>query len=153
MSTLDRAQLIEQVMQDQQQLLYLSLGSSRLPWAHIDLTMAQLKALITVACSGPLPVGQLGVALGIGKPAASLLVTALVGRGIVVRSEDPVDRRRTLVHISTRGQELVNELLQGRREAASTLLARLDDDDLVALARGTRALVAAAATGSRARSA
>ncbi len=153
MNATERARLIEQVLLEQQEFLHAALASAGPRWAQLDLTMGQLKALVTVAEGGPLPVGRLGAALGIGKPAATLLVDALVRRGLVERSEDPEDRRRTLVRLSAQGRELMDELLRGRRDRLSTWLAQLEDDDLLALARGLRALVAVAAAQSQARSA
>ncbi len=153
MDAAERACLIEQVLLQQWEFVRAALSSAGPRWLQLDLTMGQLKALVTVAEAGPLPVGRLGAALGIGKPAATLLVDALVRRGLVERSEDPEDRRRTLVRLSAQGGELMDELLRGRRDRLAGWLAQLDDDDLLALARGLRALVAVAAAQSQARSA
>lgn len=153
MDAAERACLIEQVLLQQWEFVRAALSSSGPRWLQLNLTMGQLKALVTVAEAGPLPVGRLGAALGIGKPAATLLVDALVRRGLVERSEDPEDRRRTLVRLSAQGGELMDELLRGRRDRLAGWLAQLNDDDLSALARGLRALVAVAAAQSQARSA
>lgn len=58
--------------------------------------------------------GRLGSALGIGKPAATALVDALVRRELVERSEDPDDRRRTLVRLNTRRRSTQSRLAQKR---------------------------------------
>ncbi len=152
----EKAALIQQVIQDQQQLVLRLLSAAGTNWAHLDLPLGQLKALLMVDQNGPLPVGQLGATLGIGKPAATLLVNALVRRDLVVRSEDPEDRRRTLVQLSKRGQELMFELRLGRHGGESLLsgwLAQLDEDDIVALGRGLRALVAVVTAKQQAQSA
>ena len=153
MSTAARERLLVQVIGDQRRLVRQLLQDEAGPrWAQLDLTIAQLRALLTIAGSGPLPVGRLGAALGIGKPAASLLVDALVRRELVVRSEDSDDRRRTLVRLSAGGQELLDELSQGRRERLLGWVRQLDDDELAALARGLRALVAVVCAEAMARS-
>jgi DNA-binding MarR family transcriptional regulator len=140
----ERADLIAQIVHDQRQLRELVWEASGARWTELDLTMAQLKALVAVADAGCLPVGQLGARLGIGKPHATLLVDALVRRGLVERREDPADRRRTLVRLSARGRQLIDDLILGRLSQLAAWLGQLDDDDLAALARGLRALVAVA---------
>lgn len=154
MNPLERNRVAEQAMQDQRQIFDHLIRDGVVPrLVRSDLTMAQLRALLTVAHRGPLAVGQLGGILGVGKPTASLLIDALVGHNLVERNEDPVDRRRTLVRISQRGRELVDEARQGRQERLLGWLAELDETDLLALARGLRALLAVASAASRAESA
>jgi DNA-binding MarR family transcriptional regulator len=155
MEAAEREAIIEQVAQSQRQLVRTMLGAIGPSWVQLDLPIGQLKALAALVDGGSLPVGQLGAVLGVGKPAATMLVDALVRRDLVVRSEDPDDRRRSLVRLSERGEEFVSELRLGRRDRHQHLirwLGRLDDRDLVALQRGLRALLAAAAEESQVKS-
>lgn len=154
MNPLERQRVAEQAMRDQRQIFDCLIRDGAVPrLVRSDLTMAQLRALLTVAHRGPLAVGQLGAILGVGKATASLLIDALVGHELVERNEDPVDRRRALVRLSQRGRELVDEARQGRQERLLGWLAELDEGDLLALARGLRALHAVASAASRAESA
>ncbi len=139
----ERRALIEQVMRSEKAIFQALQANAGSVWSELDLTMSQLKALHFVAHNGPLPIGGLGHALGIGKPAASLLVDGLVRQGLVARAEDPLDRRRTLVALSGRGQELV-ERLRGSSELLVQWLDGLSDANLAGLAEGLRALVAVA---------
>jgi MarR family transcriptional regulator, organic hydroperoxide resistance regulator len=113
-------------------------------WIELDLTMAQLKALFTVARDEPITVGMLGQTLGIHLPAASHTVDRLFQLGLVERGEDPGDRRRTLVRLTGNGKVLVEQLRQGKRDRLRSSLAEIGEEDLLALLRGLRALVAAA---------
>lgn len=152
--TPETALLVKQVAHDQRQFLHLLLSSADPTWMNLDLPMGQLKALAMVSYRGPLPIGRLGSILGIGKPAATLLVDALVRRELVARSEDSDDRRRTLVQLSARGRTLMDELHLGRECSENRFLEwleQLQEGDLSALARGLRALVAVASADSRAR--
>ena len=112
-------------------------------WSQLNLTMNQLKALHVIAHARPLPVSGLAEVLGMGRPAATLLVNALVRKGLVTRSEDPADRRRTLLGLSTRGRGLMEQLSQGSGQLLAQWLGRLSDEDLANLAAGLQALVAA----------
>ena len=108
---------------------------------QLDLTIGQLKGLIVLADSA-MTIGQLADVLGIGKPAASILVEHLVKNGWVERIEDPADRRRTIARLTAPGDEFVARLRQGGRDRFRGWLDQLDDDDLAALAGGLRALAA-----------
>jgi DNA-binding MarR family transcriptional regulator len=152
MSRPKRTSLIAQVVRDQQELVGLWGRSAGPSWLELELTMAQMKAAMMLSMSGPVPIGKLGAMLGMGRPAATLLVDALVRLGLVVRSEDPDDRRRTLVQLSPNGETLTYELRQGRKEQFAAWIAQLEDDDLASLANGLQALVAVASGKSRPKS-
>jgi DNA-binding MarR family transcriptional regulator len=109
-------------------------------WLDLDVTMAQFKALMTVAMRGPLSVGALARSLGIAEPSTSLLVDRLEDHGLARRGTDPDDRRRTLVTPTDEAMTLLDRLQQGRRERFVELIGALDDDDLSALTRGIGAL-------------
>lgn len=144
-SASDRAELIEQVMSDQGAVLQTLRSVQPLPeWAGLSLTVAQLTALFVLYRRGPVPIGELGTLLGLGKPAATLLVNALVGQGLVERHEDPRDRRRTLAQLSPQGQVLLSEHYTGSRHQFAEWLGQLESADLAGLARGLRVLAAVA---------
>ncbi len=135
-----RAELVEQALGSQRALMR-ALHESIVPeWLELDLSMSQLKALFVLLKQGPMPIGQLAGVLSIGKPAASLLVDGMVHLGLVDRVEDSVDRRRTLASPSARAQELVSQLRRGQRDRMESLLDRLTDEELQALARGLEAI-------------
>ena len=111
-------------------------------WVHTELTVAQIKALFTVADFGPIPIGGVAGRLRIGLPAASSLVERLVEQGLVHRREDQIDRRRTLAEATREGRALTERLRQGSREALTAWMESMDGGDLRALLRGLSALVA-----------
>jgi DNA-binding MarR family transcriptional regulator len=109
-------------------------------WLSLNLTIGELKALFLLFHAGPTPIGRLGAALGLRRPAASHLVDALVQHGLVERHEDRADRRRTLAQLSPIAQTLMGEQLTGSRERFAGWLRQLAPDDLASLTRGLRAL-------------
>jgi DNA-binding MarR family transcriptional regulator len=113
-------------------------------WLHLEISMAQFKALMAIATRGPLMVGALARALGISEPSASLLVDRLEEHELARREIDPEDRRRTLVVPTTTAIELLERLQQGRRERFAELIGDLSDDELAALRLGISALARAA---------
>lgn len=141
----EREQLVQQAMQAQKQIFMAMQAAAGPTWLQLELTMAQLKGLVLLAHDGPMTIGEMAGALGIGRPAASVLVDRLVELALVERAEDPVDRRRTFARLSPRGEELVAQLRQGGRDRMREYLSQLSDDDLAALVRGLHALAAAIA--------
>lgn len=144
---LDRKALIEEAQHAQRSVIAAIRESVTLAsWLELDLTMAQLKGLLALATSQNCTVGHVARRLRIGRSAASLLVDRMVQDGLVERTEDPEDRRRALLRLSVRGEELMARLRQGREERNPLpgWLARLSDQDLQALVQGLRALAAEA---------
>jgi DNA-binding MarR family transcriptional regulator len=67
---------------------------------------------------------------------------------LVSRTEDPLDRRRTLAQLSPSGEELAEQINQIRSGALRRWLARLDDPTLAAFHQGSQALAAVAQSES-----
>lgn len=130
-------------MQAQKQIGQAMHAASEHSWFQLDLTMSQLKGLMLLD-ETPLTIGQLAETLGVGKPAASILVDRLVQLHLVERTEDPLDRRRTIARLTAQGDDIVTRLRQGSRDRLRGWMARLNDDDLAALVQGLTALAAAA---------
>jgi DNA-binding MarR family transcriptional regulator len=108
------------------------------------LTMAQLRALMTLADSGQLSVGQLAERLGIGMPAASSIIDRLVEEGLADRRQDTSDRRRTVVRPTSTGSEGVDAVRQGPKEVILALIERMSPAERRHLILGMQGLARAA---------
>lgn len=140
LASTERAALMHQVLDAHQRILHALHEGATPSWLDLDLSMSQLKALFVLFHHGARPISQVGASLGLGKPAASLLVDALVRHRLVERVEDQTDRRRTLAGLTATGHELMVRLHQGHRERFEGWLHQLSDDDLGHLARSLAAL-------------
>ncbi|MGE5676210.1 MAG: MarR family winged helix-turn-helix transcriptional regulator [Mycobacterium leprae] len=138
---MERSEQVQATMKAFKRLALASQGASTPAWLELDLSMAQIKGLFTLARHPGMPVGRFAEILGIGEPAASLLVDRLVRVGLAARTEDPADRRRTLISLSHQGEELVSRLRHGGRDTLEGWLERLSDEQLTALESGLRSLV------------
>lgn len=143
----ERERLLDAIIEGQKTILRATHAASTPTWLESQLTMAQLKALFLLA-QGARSMSEVGEGLGTGRPAASLLIDRLVHVGLVERSEDPVDRRRTMVHLTEEGELSVHQLREGGRERYREALDRLSDEDLAALNQGIQALAAAMEDGT-----
>ncbi|HZW03482.1 MAG TPA: MarR family transcriptional regulator [Anaerolineaceae bacterium] len=124
---------------------YLALGDalrlSALPsWVSADLSMSQVKAIVLLEYHGALTVSELARQLGLGNPAASTLVQQLVELGLVERSEDTRDRRRTYVRPTAQGIRMITGRREYIKHNLTRWLSQLTDEELAGLQQGYRAL-------------
>lgn len=66
-------------------------------------------------------VGELVESLQAGQSGVSLLVDRCVKRGLVVREEDPSDRRRAILRLTDTGQQVVDQVTHANRQVMSGL--------------------------------
>lgn len=140
----DRLDLIETVIREMREVIAYLHRRSPPRLGEFDLSMAQLKVLFALSCSGPLTVSEVAERLSITSPTASHLIDRLVHLGLVRRREDERDRRRTVVELSASGEDFLRQLRQGNEQYWRELLNQLDFVDLRALLQGVRALAEAA---------
>jgi DNA-binding MarR family transcriptional regulator len=136
---------VRAVLESQFALARCMVGKQPQDWVQLDLTIGQVKTLMMLAGKPDQTVSQLAEGLGSGKPAASILIDRLVQLGLVQRTEDANDRRRTLVALTDAGSDLVARLRQGNLDQLVKWLQAMAPADLAALRRGLEALAAIAA--------
>lgn len=145
MSPSESSDIIESILQHNR-TVYRALQHLTAPdWLDLNLSMAQLKALFVIARGDSMTVGQVAEALEIGLPTASHLVDKLVQAALILRENDPADRRRTVLSLSEEGQRITTRLRQGGPEHMRRWLSQLNDDELAALLVGISALARIAA--------
>jgi DNA-binding MarR family transcriptional regulator len=135
---------IQRVIQQSQQVFRCLFSGQAQAWLSVDLTMPQLKALVCVAQCGDATSGQVARALGVSLSTVTGIVDRLSEQHLVLRREDPDDRRITRVLPTPTGQELVENLLRYRDERLTNLLASLSPEDLSAVEYAFSCLAVAA---------
>jgi DNA-binding MarR family transcriptional regulator len=123
--------------------------SSRPDWMELDMTMAQIKALFTISQGEAIPVRRIAEYLDVGQPTASHLVDKLVRQGLASRSENPADRRITLVRLTSEGEDLVRRLYQGGEEQYRAWVKKLSVEERKSLLTGLQALARAASMAQK----
>ena len=101
--------------------------------AALGISSPRLSALSVVVFAGPLPIGELATTEGVRPPTMTRLVDGLEREGLVVREDDPEDRRTVRVRATARGARM---LQRGRARRVASLTAglrTLDRDDMDAL--------------------
>jgi DNA-binding MarR family transcriptional regulator len=107
-----------------------------------DVTPSQMRAVRKLtAREGGLRSSELAHHLHIAPRSATEVVDALAAKGLVQRSPDPTDRRATLVSLTPRGRELMDEVRRARGAESEKLFERLSRTDRDHLSRILRRLL------------
>jgi DNA-binding MarR family transcriptional regulator len=110
-------------------------------WLELGLTLGQMRCLFAVKAGGTLTVSALAARLGVGLPAASTVSDQLVKLEYIDRTADPHDRRRALLRVTAKGDEVVTGVREGHHQVLGSWLDGLSDDELERLRAGMGPLV------------
>lgn len=94
----------------------------------LDLAPRHLSMLSLLLLDGPLTVSQLARMLGVAPTTASLIVSELSDKGVLVRHEDEADRRRRIIDISPKSRPAIAQWLSPGARAWRQALAPLGPD-------------------------
>jgi DNA-binding MarR family transcriptional regulator len=92
-----------------------------------ELSPRQFQLLGLVHESGPLGQRELGQLMEIDPSILVTLLNPLEAEGLLSRRRDPVDRRRHLVTLTSRGERRLAAAARAQREAEDELFAGLDE--------------------------
>ena len=112
-------------------------------WHQYGLAPRHMNLLFTITLAGPLSVSDLSARLGIGLATTSLLVGELGRVGLVARTEDANDRRRTIVDLAPGQRQAIGAFVAKRAGILQTALETLEPAERAALIKGLRAIVTA----------
>jgi|GEM_PF-649537 len=101
--------------------------------AWMSLTVHQLEALTALA-GGSITMRELCERLDISESAGTALCDRLVGHGMVVREQDPSDRRVVRLSLSRKARAMVDRFRRLKRKRVAEVLSVLDDAELETLA-------------------
>lgn len=99
-------------------------------WPAQDITLGQLKTLFMIRARGPLPIGRIAEAFGIGAAAASGYVERIERHGLVERRHRTDDRRIVECHLTASGRSLLDTLAGMRVDAVRRALGVLTPAEL-----------------------
>jgi DNA-binding MarR family transcriptional regulator len=99
-------------------------------WLTSDITVAQLRVSLVLYTQGPSRMSSIASCIGIAISTATSIVDNLVKKGLVIRSDDPEDRRLVICNLSPEGQALINRLWMLSRSQIENLLQGLTLEQL-----------------------
>jgi DNA-binding MarR family transcriptional regulator len=133
------------------QLIQVSMRSF---WKYIKkqgLTMPQMFAMRYIYHRGECNISDIARELGVTNAAASQMLDRLVGQGLILRQEDPEDRRNKKLTLTDKGRELLKDSTGAQRRWLDALVESLSQEELEKLAEAMEILAekAAALTSGR----
>jgi DNA-binding MarR family transcriptional regulator len=132
---------MEQVL-DLRSELYRSLRPAR-EWLEIDLTTSQLKVLFLLYAADSASMGQLASSLAVTLSTVTGIVDRLVEHGMVIREEDPHDRRLVLCRLTSEGSAIAERLNDAGNSRLAAVLGRLSLAQLRCVVDGLQMLTEA----------
>jgi DNA-binding MarR family transcriptional regulator len=99
-----------------------------------------VATLLQVAQDAPVGMSELAVRMNVSPATISQVVTDLEEWGLVERTTDAGDRRRTLVSVTAEHRATTRTILEQRLRPLDRALRRLEPDERVALIRGLTVL-------------
>lgn len=91
------------------------------------LSMSQLGALLHLFRGGSCSVSDIGDNLGVTNAAASQMLERLVQQGLILRKEDPNDRRVRQIVLTDKGHQILQESIAVRQGWLENLARTLTD--------------------------
>lgn len=95
-----------------------------------------IHALLHIAADGPIGMTELAERLNVSLATMSQVVTELGDWGLIERTTDEADRRRTLVSVAPEHRPMIQAILDSRMQPLQSTLRRLSPADSAALVRG-----------------
>jgi DNA-binding MarR family transcriptional regulator len=111
-------------------------------------TLPQLRVLILVSQRGTLNLNALARAMNVHPSNATRACDRLVAAGLLSRSDAADDRRNLALELTDDGRELIETLVEHRREAIGAVLARVPASQRRPIAGAMRAFGQAAGQGA-----
>jgi DNA-binding MarR family transcriptional regulator len=93
------------------------------------LTMAQFVAMIHIHHTGGCGVSDIGSDLGVTNSAASQMLERLVQLKLIIRSEDPSDRRVKQIVLTDKGRQILQEGSEANRNWLEDLARSMTADE------------------------
>jgi DNA-binding MarR family transcriptional regulator len=104
------------------------------------LSAPRLSALSVVVFGGPMTLRDLAAAEGVKPPTMTRLVDALEADGLVVRRDDPADKRAIRIRATAKGTKLLMNARAQRVAALTARVAALPADEQALLGRAAEVI-------------
>jgi DNA-binding MarR family transcriptional regulator len=105
--------------------------------------LVQLRVLVVLATRGASSLKDLADAARLHLTRASRACDRLVGKQLITRGDDPLDRRVLQLRLTPAGEAVVREVMNARREAVAPVLAAMSATRRTELVRSLRAFAEA----------
>jgi MarR family transcriptional regulator, organic hydroperoxide resistance regulator len=141
---MEKLTLVQEIIELQRKIDRYRRGTEIDVWMNLPpITMPQLKSLFFISNQGNTNLGKLAAALGVTPANVTGIVDRLVEHKLITRVENARDRRMLMLHTTEKGEEIVANLRERKRNYLSQTLSGLNPNELTDLFRGLASLVKA----------
>jgi DNA-binding MarR family transcriptional regulator len=126
----EKKQFIESMENSIGQIIRLSMRSFRLFIKNQGLSMPQMMALQRIHFKASCNIAEISDELGVTDAATSQMLDRLVQQGLVIRTENPQDRRNKQLELTERGQLLVKESFHARQKWLTSIADQLTPEEM-----------------------
>ncbi|MBX3030292.1 MAG: MarR family transcriptional regulator [Chloroflexi bacterium] len=127
----ERAAILDDLMRLEHELISMTVPDEAVVMAEADLTLQQVRTMMFVRqCGTAAPISTVATHIGVKPNVATGIIQRLVRRGLLVRTEDPDDRRVRRIETTDAGERLLADLTDGIRRQRAWVYRRLDDEQL-----------------------
>lgn len=95
-----------------------------------DLSHSQMMSLVFLSCNEQVPISKLSKHLGITNAAVSQLIDRMEKMGLVVRINNPSDRRIKIIELTEMGLKIVNQARKTHHQWINQLVNSLDPEEV-----------------------
>jgi MarR family transcriptional regulator, organic hydroperoxide resistance regulator len=99
-------------------------------WLNLNLTIAQVKSLFFLAHHSEVNFRTLAKALKVTPSNVTGIIDRLSEQGLVLRQNNPLDRRMLMLQLTPEGEKLISSLRERRVSNMLAILNGLPEDDL-----------------------
>jgi len=109
---------------------------------QIGLSMSQMGVLFVLHGHGvSVGVSDVGEYLGVTSAAASQMLDRLVQQGLILRVEDPADRRAKKISLTEKGRQVIEDGVKDRRRWFASFVDEMTDEERISVLTGLNVLV------------
>lgn len=98
-----------------------------------SITPPQFVALQWLVEQGDMTIGELSNKMYLACSTTTDLIDRMEKKELVIRVRDPKDRRVVRIHLLEKGEKIIEEVVQKRREYLQEVLTDFSEDDVVKL--------------------
>jgi len=140
----NKKDLIREVVALQEEIDRLIMEYRPEHWLSLNLTIGQLKSLVFISVNNQANFRELANALEVTPSVVTGIVDRLVAQEMVLRIDNPVDRRMQWLRVTEKGKKILDDIRQKATNELARILQYLSDEDLAAMSQGFSAFIRAA---------
>ncbi|MCJ7839872.1 MarR family transcriptional regulator [Lederbergia sp. NSJ-179] len=125
--------MIAELERDLRYISWIIKQKGRVILKDYSITPPQFVALQWLVEKGDLTIGELSNKMFLACSTTTDLIDRMEKKELVIRVRDPKDRRVVRIHLLEKGEKIIEEVVQKRREYLQEVLTDFSEDDVVKL--------------------